>query len=130
MGRLPREGKSNGYECRSCAFKDECLADPAAADTVAAKGRKGTRLAIAVQDYVEAKAVEADAKTKLAGASERIKAELAKKKTDKADVDGRLVSVSTSAGRKSLDRKAVEAAGIDLTPFEKVGAPSTRLTVK
>ncbi len=79
---------------------------------------------------VEAKEAEADAKTKLAGASERIKAELAKKKTDKADVDGRLVSVSTSAGRKSLDRKAVEAAGIDLTPFEKVGAPSTRLTVK
>lgn len=34
------------------------------------------------------------------------------------------------AGRKSLDKKAVEAAGIDLTPYYKVGAPFTTLTVK
>ena len=33
-------------------------------------------------------------------------------------------------GRKSLDKKAVEAAGIDWSPFEKVGAPFTQMSVK
>lgn len=33
-------------------------------------------------------------------------------------------------GRKTLDKKAVEAAGIDLSPFEKQGAPFTQMTVK
>lgn len=130
VGRLPREGKSNGYECRSCPFKDECLSDPAAADAPYQAGRRGTRLAIAVQDYVAAKAEEGEVKSKLAAASERIKAEMTKKKADKVEVEGRLVSITTTAGRKTLDRKAVEAAGIDLSPFEKTGAASTRLTVK
>ena len=40
------------------------------------------------------------------------------------------VSMSLTKGRASLDRKAVAAAGIDLTPFEKVGAPVERLNVK
>lgn len=34
------------------------------------------------------------------------------------------------AGRKTLDKKAVEAAGIDLSPYEKVGKPSLRLLVE
>lgn len=33
-------------------------------------------------------------------------------------------------GRKSLDRKAAEAAGLDLKPYEKQGAPFTQMTVK
>jgi len=40
------------------------------------------------------------------------------------------VSMSLAKGRASLDRKAVAAAGIDLTPFEKIGAPVERLSVK
>lgn len=34
------------------------------------------------------------------------------------------------AGRKTLDKEAVEAAGIDLEPFMKVGRPYTTLTIK
>jgi predicted phage-related endonuclease len=33
-------------------------------------------------------------------------------------------------GRQTLDKKAVEEAGIDLTPFQKQGAPFTQMTVK
>jgi hypothetical protein len=37
---------------------------------------------------------------------------------------------STVRGRSSLDQKALEAAGLDLDPYRKEGAPSERLTVK
>ena len=40
------------------------------------------------------------------------------------------VSISQTKGRVSLNRKAVAAAGINLSPFETVGAPSERLTVQ
>ena len=40
------------------------------------------------------------------------------------------VELRTMSGRKSLDRKAVKKAGIDLAPFETVGAPFERLTLK
>ena len=38
--------------------------------------------------------------------------------------------VTMMKGRKTLDRKAMEMAGIDLEPYEKVGAPFTKLVVK
>ena len=38
--------------------------------------------------------------------------------------------VTMMKGRKTLDRKAMEMAGIDLEPYEKVGAPFTKLIVK
>lgn len=38
-------------------------------------------------------------------------------------------SCTIMPGRKTLDKKAMEAAGIDLAPYEKVGAPFTKLTV-
>ncbi len=34
------------------------------------------------------------------------------------------------AGRKTLDKKAMEADGIDLEPYYKVGAPFTKLNIK
>ena len=40
------------------------------------------------------------------------------------------VELKLSAGRKSLDKAAVEAAGINLEPFYKVGKPFSTLTVK
>ena len=38
--------------------------------------------------------------------------------------------VNMMKGRKTLDKKAMVEAGIDLEPFEKVGAPFTKLVVK
>jgi hypothetical protein len=40
------------------------------------------------------------------------------------------VSLTIAKGRASLNRKAVAVAGIDLSPFESIGQPSERLTVK
>lgn len=40
------------------------------------------------------------------------------------------VECFTSAGRKTLDKKALEAAQIDLEPYYKVGAPFTTLRIK
>ena len=48
----------------------------------------------------------------------------------KAIVNDIEVSVSMAKGRASLDRQAVAAAGIDLSRFEKTGAPTERLNVK
>lgn len=33
-------------------------------------------------------------------------------------------------GRETLDKKAMEADGIDLTRYTKIGAPFTKLTIK
>ena len=40
------------------------------------------------------------------------------------------VVVKSAVGRKSLDKKAVEAAGIDLTPYYTQGKPFTTLSIK
>lgn len=45
-------------------------------------------------------------------------------------VDEYQVSVKTVPGRKTLDRKAVEAAFGDLSAFERVGKPYTTMTIK
>ena len=50
--------------------------------------------------------------------------------TDKMTAGDIEVSITQSKGRASLNRKAVAAAGIDLSPYETVGAPSERLTVQ
>ncbi len=43
--------------------------------------------------------------------------------------DGFSVSWFPVKGRKSLDRKAAEKAGIDFSPYEREGDPSERLTI-
>ena len=46
------------------------------------------------------------------------------------EVDGSWsVTWSTVKGRSSLDAKALEASGVDLTPYWKEGNPSERLNV-
>ena len=49
--------------------------------------------------------------------------------TRKVTGDGFSISWFPVKGRKSLDRKAAERAGIDLTPFDREGDPSERLTI-
>ncbi|MEO5342198.1 MAG: hypothetical protein H7842_02470 [Gammaproteobacteria bacterium SHHR-1] len=79
---------------------------------------------------------------------ENIKAEIGECKQDQAVIDEQIkvllrqhnikaakaeafnISYALVSGRKSLDLEAVEAEGIDLTPFYKEGKPSERLTVK
>ncbi|CAK0767864.1 hypothetical protein WCLP8_4170006 [uncultured Gammaproteobacteria bacterium] len=50
-------------------------------------------------------------------------------RTRKVEGEGFSVSWSPVKGRKSLDRKAAEKAGLDLSPYEREGDPSERLTI-
>ena len=65
-----------------------------------------------------------------AEAQERIKQFLREHRTRKVEGDNWSVTYFPVKGRLSLDRKAVEAAGIDLSPFETPGDPGERLTIK
>jgi hypothetical protein len=134
VARLPREGKmGGGKECNTmCSFKAQCMGDEAAVDgtTQSGRGNKGSRLDIVVQDYWAAKLIELSAKGDKDEAAERIKQELRKRKVSTLTVGGRSVELVSVKGRLSLDKKAVKAKGIDLTPFEKRGAASERLTIK
>ena len=41
-----------------------------------------------------------------------------------------VLRVSDVAGRTTFDKKAAEAAGLDLTPYQQTGQPSKRLAWK
>jgi hypothetical protein len=132
--RLPREGKvAGGRECTTmCAFKRLCGVD-VAPEAVASPGEKGamtTTLERAVGGYWDAKLDEDDASKRKAALAEIIKEQLRKQGLSEIETGGRKVQLQTVAGRTTFDKKAAEKAGLDLSPFEKVGAPSERLIVK
>jgi len=82
-------------------------------------------------DEEQAARVEKDAAARRhAEAQERIKQFLREHRTRKVEGDNWSVTYFPVKGRLSLDRKAVEAAGIDLSPFETPGDPGERLTIK
>jgi hypothetical protein len=62
-------------------------------------------------------------------AKEEIKEFLRAKGTRRAVGDGWSVGYSAVGGRRSYDHAAMEAAGIDLSLYEKAGTPGDRLTV-
>jgi len=132
--RLSREGKeTGGYECNNmCAFKKICGVDtaPIAGSTQSGRGNKGSIMHASLGTYLSAKADETEAKVRKDKAAEEIKTELKSRKVNEITVDNHSITLAAVAGRKSLDRKAIEKAGIDLTPYETVGAQSERLTIK
>lgn len=134
VARLPREGKANGgKECdQRCSFKALCMGDsaPKAGTTKTGRGNAGSSLDTAVKRFVFLKGKVDELTAEQKQYAEEIKEGLRARKVGTLNVAGKEVTLAAVAGRKSLDRKAVTAAGIDLSPFEKVGAPSERLTVK
>lgn len=132
--RLPREGKlAGGRECSSmCSFNTICghQGAPEKAEGAVSEVRSKSVLTRAVSSYWDAKIEEADAKLRKDASAELIKEQLKRQQLSEVDIDGRKVQLQQVAGRTTLDRIAVEVAGIDLTPFERVGAPSERLIVK
>jgi|TARA_Y100000310_G_C20704273_1_gene833463 CRISPR/Cas system-associated exonuclease Cas4 (RecB family) len=125
---LDREGKKTG-DCKYCPYTEACgVAESDASGS--GRGYRGSALDGAVQLHVEIKE-EIDKQTARRKAiGETIKQELLKRKTDKITVGDITATLSTVKGRTSLDKAAVKKAGIDLSPFEKVGAASERLLVQ
>ena len=122
---LDREGKRLGT-CTYCAFKTACgvdVAQPSSRKTPSSVSKAAKR-------YMEVRDSEEAIKLEKAALSEELKALLGSMNMNSTVVDGVEVKMTTVKGRESLDKKAVAKAGIDLSPFTTVGAPSVRLNVK
>jgi hypothetical protein len=131
---LPPEGKiAGGDECRYCAWASHC-----AAVTVAGIPKEektlGANAAAALKDLRDDErywAEEQDRSTEMHGvAKEKIKEFLRENQIRRYIGEDWSVSWSSVKGRASLDTAAMEAAGIDLRRYQKIGDPSDRLTVK
>ena len=112
-----------------CPFKSACgvSSEDASSRKRANRGSNMDKAAVRymdIKDSIDTLKVEQD------GLKEDIKNELHARKVNKGVVGNIEVSLAIAKGRASLDKKAVKAAGIDLSPFETVGPSSERLTLK
>ena len=131
VDRLDREGKRTG-ECKKyggCPFAEQCGIE-IEGEAKVSRGNAGSKLDAAVQDYVMAKADEQEAAARKLFAAEDIKAELKARNASQLMVGNHRVEMTPVAGRRSYDWKAMEKAGIDLSPFMTTGKASERLTVE
>lgn len=132
---LPPEGKlSGGDECKYCPWSSHC-----AAVAVAGMPKEETKPLgdNALAEFEALRDLEKDwaereqhAAKKHAEMRERIKESLREHGVRKVTGDGWSISYSLVKGRETVDIKAAEAAGIDLSAYRKVGDPADRLTVK
>lgn len=132
---LPPEGKlSGGQECKYCAWSSHCAAVTVMGMPPASDVKLGDNAAAtlkALRDAERRLAEEKDTtETEHAAAREAVKEFLRANGVRRYTGDDWAVSWSSVKGRETVDLKAVEAAGIDLSPFRKVGDPADRLTVK
>jgi hypothetical protein len=134
---LPAEGKlSGGDECKYCPWSSRCAHVTVAGIPAAAAGARGlgdnaAAELKALRDAAIAAAAAADEATATAAETKNnIKEFLRTHRVRSHKGDGWSVSWSSVKGRESVDLKAVEEAGVDLSRFEKVGDPSDRLVVK
>lgn len=125
---LDREGKINN-DCRYCAFTKICGVD-ISDESGKRRANRGSNLHGLVESFLDIKTLEAEQKTQKAELSEDIKSELKKRDTTELTIGGAHVALQSVKGRISLDKKAVAAAGIDLSSFEKTSAASERLIVE
>lgn len=128
---LDREGKTaGGKECQTmCGFREVCGVTAEGATTGRKKANRGSNMDAAAVRYMEIKETTEALKGEQELLKEDIKDELAKRKVRKTTVGDIEIDLAITQGRKSLDKKAVKKAGIDLSPFEKTGLPSERLTL-
>jgi hypothetical protein len=120
---LDREGKRDGG-CKFCSFTEVCGVSAAPRKRVTGGASGSAVRYVAIKDQMDTLKAEQDS------LKEDLKGELALRGTDKLIAGDIEVSIKQAKGRASLNRKAVAAAGIDLSPYETVGVPSERLTVQ
>jgi hypothetical protein len=130
---LPAEGKIDDA-CRLCSFTEECSIAQGLATPRNERRVDNTevldRVAELAKFYKDRKAAEKEASQQAGETAQEIKDLLRKHDTKKIVAqDGTSVSVSWCKGKKTLDRLAMEDAGIDTTKFEKEGNGYDRLNV-
>ena len=127
---LDREGKRTG-DCKYCPFTKVCgVKATGNGGGGRTRSNRGSNLDEAIRRFAVVKDEMEELKAQESELKEDIKSELHKRKTNETQVGDYLVRLTQVQGRASLDKKAVKAAGIDLSPFEKIGNPSERLTVE
>jgi hypothetical protein len=130
---LPPEGKIDDA-CRLCSFTEECsiaqgLATPRNERSVS-NDKALARASELAKRYKELKSKEKEISTEAGETSQEIKDLLRKHDTKKiVAVDGCSISVSWCKGKRTIDRLAMEADGIDTTKYEKEGNGYDRLNV-
>ena len=137
---LPPEGLTNGSkDCDYCPFTDECgrlngskvaptddLPDaPPQLPKFAPKSITRT-----VKRFRALKDECDDLSKQLDGLSDEIKSYMQDNSLKVLEAGTATAFMEHVAGRKTLDKAALAADGIDLSKYEKVGKPSLRLTVK
>ena len=132
---LMPEGKlAGGAECRYCPWASHC-----AQVTVAGIPSDNPKQ-LGDNAMAELKALR-DAERVLSERCDATEAEHSKAKFDITEFlrandvrrvtgEGWSVQWSPTKGRETVDLKAAEAAGLDLSPFKKVGEPGARLMIK
>lgn len=128
------EGKMDG-QCTYCRWKTECgsaiIRSIPELDEGDVNDELMEYLDEVIADFERAKAAEEAATYEKKRAQESIKELLMDANVRKIKKTGKWsVSWSSVAGRKTLDRKAAEADGVDLSPYMKEGQAYDRLVVK
>lgn len=130
---LPPEGKiAGGEECKRCAFHHRCqgaLVASVPREVVTIGDNAMAHLKALVEQHEAADAQAEDAGKRREDIREQVRVLLRDLGTRKVEGKGFSISWFPVKGRKSFDRKAAERAGIDLTPFDREGDPSERLTI-
>lgn len=142
--QLEGEGVYNG-DCDYCAFTMHCSktvgmlkalekAGEAAAPFFGVPGDAGetevdAELVAKVEQFVEAWSMMKEYGDQKEEVEDEIK-QAVEARGGRLQVHGWQLSTTMMAGRETVDRKAAAAAGVDLDPFVKVGAPFVMMRVK
>jgi hypothetical protein len=134
-GELPPEGKiAGGSECRYCAWAEQCIGVSINSIPNVAAGNLGNNAIAELKALRDKERELADASEihehRHAAAAEAIKQFLREHDIRGYRGDGWSVQWGPIGGRTILDTKAVTAAGIDLSPFQREGKAGERLVVK
>jgi len=130
---VPAEGAMTD-ECKYCAYTEAC----GQAVRNSMPSQKNPDLPVSqvatleelVSKLREHDVIQTESKRLVTEVKEALKIFLRENDVKNYRGDDYEVSYSTVAGRESLDRKALEAAGIELSPYLKRSDDSDRLTVK
>lgn len=129
---LPAEGRSFG-DCAYCPARKECWtydADIFDGEEPAFSENALKALESMVKDRVQLARASKEADQARKELDDGIRQMLQEHGVDKVPLTDCTVRLAKRKGRKTLDRKALEAAGFDLAPYEKEGAPISFIEVK
>lgn len=131
--KLAPEGKYD-QSCDYCPFKQACAMVTFASVPPKEEGKKlpidnDPAFASLIEEYKKLKKKSDDASHDFEVAKQAVKEALAQKGKSRVWGENFKVSWTTQAGRKTLDRDAMIADGIDLSKYEKEGAGFDKLVI-